>query len=123
MFAQTKSGIVRTALAIAVCSFIQAGPPAHAADVARKLAGETVTISGSASTAGLNLAEPSDQAILRQRIAGVSRRICRELVTDEDIAGANLNDCIQSAEARGWASAEVKIAAAQHRSVVASVKP
>jgi UrcA family protein len=125
MFAQIKSGVVRNTLALGVSILIHGAMPAHAADVANELAGKTETISRAVSTAGLNLAEPSDQAILRQRIAGVSRRLCHDLMldADEDIAGANLDDCIQSAEARGWASAEVKIAAAERRSIVASVKP
>lgn len=118
MFTQTKSGLVRNTLAIAVSIFIHTGVPAQAADVA----GDAETISRAVSTAGLNLASPSDQVILRHRIATASSQICRRLMDGEKL-GPDFVRCMQATEANGWAAAEVKIAAAQHHAVVASVKP
>jgi UrcA family protein len=118
MFTQTKSGLVRNTLAIAVSIFIHTGVPAQAADVA----GDAETISRAVSTAGLNLAAPSGQVILRQRIATASHRICRDLMEGESLGSPEFARCLQATEANGWAAAQVRIAAAK-ASVVASVKP
>jgi UrcA family protein len=81
------------------------------------------TVSRAVSTAGLDLASPADQAVLRHRLMVAARRVCEDADFGEPEDSPDVQDCIAKARAGAERQVDKRIAAAEARSVVASAKP
>lgn len=74
------------------------------------------------STQDLNLASPADQAVLRQRIAVAASAVCHLSNPGEDGLSNEMASCISTARQAAYSVAQVKIAEAEGRALVASIK-
>jgi UrcA family protein len=117
MSAHDPSPASRLALAAVLATLTLAALPARAADSG----GESVT--SRISTAGLNLASPADQAILRDRIAVAANQVCQHAIYDDALAGLGYSNCYSQVRESAWAQARMAIAAAQSPTKTASRAP
>jgi UrcA family protein len=78
------------------------------------------TVSRKVSIAGLNLASPADQAVLRHRVQVAAHQVCEEVLFGEPTGGPDFLSCYRSARAAGWAQADAKIAAATGKTLIAT---
>jgi len=73
------------------------------------------------STAGLNLAQSPDQAILRHRIAVAAYRVCSQVVQGDPLNSPGYAECFAKATADARAQMQNQIASANTRSFIASI--
>ncbi len=81
-----------------------------------------VTATRTASTQGLDLTSPADQAVLVHRVHTAAWHACVAVAGGEAIADDDLQRCIESAVANASPRVREVIASAQARAVVASAR-
>jgi len=102
------------AATVAALTLPAAAAPAPAAtdDVVRRV-----------STAGLNLTQAADRAILRHRIVVAALKVCKEVTDGDSLEQPGFRDCFQRSAAGALAQMDVQVAAARTRAMVASGTP
>ncbi len=103
-----------TVLALAIASIAATQAFANqAADTANQVTTEV-------QTNDLNLAAQADQQTLRHRIHYAAMHVCAAVTNGPGASDTGYPDCFRVAFADGWHQAEMKIAAAEARQMVAS---
>ena len=72
------------------------------------------------STVGLDLTQQADQARLKRRIAVAASKLCAEILDASSTTDPGFSDCFSRVAADARAQAELQIAAAQSRAMVAT---
>lgn len=75
------------------------------------------------STAGLDLTQAADRAILRHRIDVAALNVCKEVTGDNSLEEPGFRDCFVRVASSAWTQMDVRVAAAKSRAMVASGTP
>jgi UrcA family protein len=108
-----RSNALALALTVAAASFALPALAAPASDAADQ-------VTAVVKITDLNLASSADQATLRHRVRRAAVHVCAAVTNGPGASNSDFGDCYKQAFNDGWRQAEIKIAAAQTRDLVAS---